>query len=179
MIKAVFFDLDETLIDAHECHGESNIEAFKLFGLDYGEVKEKSRHVDTVGTRVVDFLKLRLRGAQISEEQVPLGELVEKREKIFLELVSRKAKLLPGAREALRSCKQAGLIVAIISSGTRRYIRHALSQFKLDRYSDFIVGAEDSKRGKPYPDCYLRAFGQLPKNTKKKSVWLLRIQLTA
>ena len=37
MLKGVFFDLDETLIDADGCHREASHRAFAEFGMDWDE----------------------------------------------------------------------------------------------------------------------------------------------
>ena len=37
MLGGVFFDLDETLIDAHGCHREASRRAFAAFGMDWDE----------------------------------------------------------------------------------------------------------------------------------------------
>lgn len=86
---------------------------------------------------------------------------------------------MPGAIDAVKLSKQKGRIVAIISSGTRKYINLALEIFDLKQYVDYIVGGEDVERGKPYPDVYQKAYSFLPdKSIKKQNALLLKIQQT-
>ncbi|MBU0619247.1 HAD family phosphatase [Patescibacteria group bacterium] len=170
MIKAVFFDLDETLIDASLCHSEASRMAFKKFDINYDEAKEKTQNCDFCGMRIIDIIAARLKALKIPEQQAPLKKIAAERERIFLKLVTQKAKLLPGARQALVKAKVGTETVAVVSSGTRKYIKLALKQFKLEKYVDFIVGSKDVKRGKPFPDCYQQAYQQLrPKQNIKKN----------
>lgn len=166
MIKAVFFDLDETLIDAMECHLEANARAFDLFGLSYSEIDKKTEDKDYLGKRMNEILEDMRNSVGIREEKLPIKKLASTREKIFLELVIEKARLYPGAEQAIKNAKGKRAIIAIVSSGTHRYIQSALKKFQLAKYVDFIVGEEDVQRGKPYPDVYNKAFSLLPKNKK-------------
>ena len=49
MIKAVFFDLDDTLIDAMDCHIKANEKAFTHFGISYALVEERTKDNDFLG----------------------------------------------------------------------------------------------------------------------------------
>src|SRR5436309_8499488 len=97
MIKAVFFDLDETLIDAMNCHLEANAKAFAQYGIDYKEVERRTETHDFLGKRMNEILKIMRDAMTISEQEIPLQSLMRSREDFFLELVKQKAALLSGA----------------------------------------------------------------------------------
>ena len=42
MLTGVFFDLDETLIDAAGCHREASCGAFAAFGMDWDEALRRT-----------------------------------------------------------------------------------------------------------------------------------------
>lgn len=158
MFKAVFFDLDETLIEAIYCHSEANKRVFKKFNIDYEEMKNKTKSIDFLGMRIVDILKKRRDVMGVKEEQLPIRKLAAEREKIFLNLVKKKATLLPGAKEALTYVKSKNKVLGVSSSGTRKYITIVLKKFNLLKFVDFIVGGEDVVKGKPNPECYLKSY---------------------
>ena len=174
MIKAVFFDLDETLIDADYCHSRASRQAFKHFDLDYDQAKQNSLDFDTLGRRINDILEVRRNALGITEKQVSLNNLCQFRQKTFLNCVKQKAFLFPGAVNAVKQARSKAKIVAITSSGTRKYIKLALQLFKLGQYIDFIIGEQDVSKGKPDPEIYQKAFSLIPKDLNiKKSETLV------
>lgn len=163
MFKAIFFDLDETLVRAMDQHEKANEKVFLHFGIAYTEVEKRTKHHDFLGRRLQDILQIMRDAMEISEEQLPLSALTSKRQEFFLNFVQQEASLLPGAKEAVRYAKEKGKIVAITSSGTKKYINLAMDKFGFREYVDYIVGEEDVQRGKPFPDVYDKAFDLLPK----------------
>ena len=166
MFKAIFFDLDDTIVNSLGPHIKAQRKIFELYGIDYDEIERRTRHHDFFGMRVIDILEIERDLMDISEEKLSLSELAAKRQEIFLELVKKEAKLFEGAEEAIKFAKKQGKIVAIVSSGTKKYIQLVMDIFKLEKYIDFFICEEDVRKGKPSPDCYLKAFEKLPKEKK-------------
>jgi len=160
MIKAAFFDLDETLINAEHAHKAATEKAFAAFGYDYLEVRKKSPNHISMGKRVYDNLKARRDGAGISEEQIPMDKLQEIREGYFLSFMKDEIVLLEGVHEILEIMKQKHIITAIVSSGTKKYVELVMDIFKLRNDIHFIITGDDVERGKPDPECYLKAYDQ-------------------
>lgn len=158
MFKALFFDLDETLIAVMKYHLKAQRLIFEKFNIDYNEVKKRTEKYDFLGRLLVDILKIQKDSMQVTEKQLPLAKLTKEREKIFLSLVEKKASLLPGAKHVLKYFKKQNKIIAISSSGTRKYINLVIDKFNLKRFVDFIVGEEDVSVGKPDPQIYLVAY---------------------
>lgn len=168
MIKAIFFDFDDTLITAMKAHHRANIEAFKFFGYDYAKLRKTTSEKQTQGLRIIDFLKLRKEGAGITETMLPLQKLYKKRQEIIMTDLEKYARLLPGAKYALQKSKKQNYIIGIVSSGTKEYINTLLIKFKLTPYIDFIITGDDVVKGKPNPDCYLKAYSRLQSFSKIK-----------
>lgn len=158
MIKAAFFDLDETLINAEHAHKKATERAFASFGYDYSEVRKKSPNHISMGKRVYDNLKARRDGAGITEEQIPMDKLQEIREGFFLSLMKDEVVLLDGVHEILEIMQQKNIITAIVSSGTKKYVELVLDIFNLRNNIHFIITGDDVERGKPEPECYLKAY---------------------
>lgn len=168
MFKAVFFDLDETLVEAMQCHIEANKLVFEKFNIDYKEIENRTKSIDFLGMRMVDILKKMIDVMGINEKQLAIRKLTTQREKIFLKLVKEKAKLLPGAKEALTYVKNKRKVLGVSSSGTRKYIFTALKKFNLLKLVDFIVGEEDVSKGKPNPECYMKSYSLAEKMVSLK-----------
>jgi beta-phosphoglucomutase len=164
MIRAIFFDLDDTLVDAMDCHIEANKKAFESFDVSYQEIENNIKDVDFLGLRVSEVLEIMRDVSGKSNNQLPLNKLIKKREKIFLSLVKQNAKLLPGAKKAIIDSSKNFEVVAVVSSGTREFVTLSLKRFGLLKHIKFIVSAEDVRKGKPNPECYIKAFKRLPKN---------------
>lgn len=162
--KAVFFDLDETLIDSTLCHNQSVERIFTERGLDYVNILQQTAGKDFTGTRMAEVVQCMRDSIGVSEQELPLSVLDSERQKVFLDLIKTQGHLLPGASEALQFAKQQVGAVAIVSSGSREYIEYCMRQFGWESWVDFCVAGEETKYGKPQPDCYLEALRRLPKS---------------
>lgn len=176
MIRAVFFDLDETLVDAMACHLQASRQAFAQFALDYDQACKLSSGYNSLGRRINEILEFRRNILGVNQATLPLKKLTTARENIFLKCVSQKAKLLPGARQAVIHARKNSAIVAVTSSGTRKYINLCLKKFNLQPYIDFIVGEQDVNQGKPHPEIYNQAFSLIPKKLNIKKSQCLVIE---
>lgn len=160
MIKAAFFDLDETLVDADYAHKIATEKAFAYFGYDYREIRKKSlENYSSMGKRVSDSLRIRRDAAGITEQEIPIKKLLTIRENYFLELIGEIV-LLKGAREIVRFMKEKNVVTAIVSSGVKTYIEAILEAFHLKEYVSFIISGEDVIMGKPNPECYFVALSK-------------------
>lgn len=168
-VRAVFFDLDETLIDSTLCHNQSVKRIFRAHGLDFVEILRQTAAKDFTGTRMVEVVQRMRDSIGVSEAELPLKLLDTERQKIFLDLIKAQAKLLPGASEALRFAKLRIGAVAIVSSGTREYIEYCIQHFGWGSWVDFFVAGEETPHGKPQPDCYLEALRRLPRSLEAQA----------
>ena len=166
MIKAAFFDLDETLINAENAHNRATEKAFSYFGYDYSEVRKKSPNHISQGKRAYDNLKARRDGAGITEEKIPIVQLQEVREGYFLSFMKDEVALLEGVHEILDIMKQKNIITAIVSSGTKKYVELVLDIFKLRKNIHFIITGDDVEQGKPEAECYLKAYEKVHNELK-------------
>jgi len=166
LIKAVFFDLDNTLVDGLKCHHIANVEAFKVYGLDYEKALMLTNNRDFFGMRMCDILAACLNALGITDTSM-LSNLMIARERNFLRYAKENGViLLSGAEAALKTVKEKVGIAAIVSSATQEYIEFVLDRYRFHPYVDFIVDASDVENGKPAPDCYNKAYEMLPSEKK-------------
>jgi HAD superfamily hydrolase (TIGR01509 family) len=159
VLRGVFFDLDETLIDAGGCHREASRRAFAAFGMDWDEALRRTGSF--FGRRMREILAARRDALGVDESAAPLEELLARREKHYVDLFPAGVCLLPGARAALLSVRDRGAIAAIVSSSSRATIVLTVEHYGLSRLVGFVVGGDDVERGKPDPECYDVAFDRL------------------
>src|SRR5476651_2654866 len=114
MFKAIFFDLDETLIAVMNEHKEANRKVFASYGIDFSIVEAQTKGHDFLGKRVKEVLETMRNTIGETESSLPLNLLVEKRQDFFLELVQLNGTPLPGAKQAIKKAKAHGMIVAIV-----------------------------------------------------------------
>lgn len=172
MIKAVFFDLDDTLVDSYKCHVQANMLVFQKFGIkNYDQIRAQTQN-QFIGKKIIELLEIRKNLCGIDEQKLPLKTFAKEREKIFLKLVTNKSVLISGAIHALNEANKCAY-VAIVSSGTRKYIFQVINQFHLKSYIDFFVGEEDVTRGKPFPDSFNKAYDLLPDKSIRRDECLV------
>jgi len=164
MIRAIFFDLDDTLVDSLSLHLRANRLVFEKFGYDYNLIQEKVKNIDFMGRRVSDNLIIRRNHSNISEKELPARKLIEAREEIFLKLAKDESKIYPGAIDLLSKLKELNKINAIVSSGSKKYINLIFNKFKLEKFINFVISSDQVKKGKPEPECYKKAFEYLNTN---------------
>jgi HAD superfamily hydrolase (TIGR01509 family) len=81
---------------------------------------------------------------------------------IYLDLVPLRLRAFDGAKELVRTCRNAGLRVAVASSADRIKIDANLRQIDLPPQTwDAVVSAEDVLAKKPAPDIFLCAAAKL------------------
>lgn len=156
MLNAIFFDLDETLIDGSGCHLEAGRRTFAAYGMDYDEAKRRTG--DFSGIRMREILPARRDAVGKNERDAPSQDLLNVRQEQYLELMPEYVALMPGAREALQSANEVASAVAIVSSETEQCIAAVLAHFGLTNLISFVVGANGVTLGKPHPEPYQAAF---------------------
>lgn len=146
MPKAIIFDLDGLLIDSQPIQFEAYRTAFKKFG--YNLTKDSWTiwiHESLGPKKWVEREKLDMDHYAVREEK----------KKIFEKLVKTKLKLKPGARSLVnRLYKKFPLGIA--SSSRIESIELILKKFKLTKKFRVAISDTKMKRGKPFPDIFLK-----------------------
>jgi len=148
-LQAVLFDMDGLLVDSEPLWFE--VECSVMARLD-GRWSEADQQALIGGSlpRTVAYL-LERAGHPASAEEVGRW-LVDGMTSL---LMSRKLRVLPGARELLAEVQAAGIACALVTSSERPIMDAVLRQ--LDVAFSATVCADDVTRGKPDPEPYLRA----------------------
>ncbi|MCD6547207.1 MAG: HAD family hydrolase [Nanoarchaeota archaeon] len=140
-MKAVAFDLDDTLIDGKRMHHAALIEALNKFGI------KRKRLKWIRGATSEEILKYNLPSldiALIKKIAIYKRKVVKK----YLKL----AKPIPYSHELLKHLKQKGLILGLITNNSHNEIKAFLKHFKFS-FFHVVVGMDHAKP-KPNPDMF-------------------------
>ena len=160
VMKAVIFDMDGVLIDSQPYHFKADIDTMA----EYGVIKDQKFYEAFAGT-LTDNRMRTLR--DMFGLDVPAEELIEKREKMILDIMANEdIKPVSGIPELLRSIKALGLKTAVASSSGIELIKLVLDRLGIAVYFDSITSGNDVKRGKPSPDIFLLAAERIGVNPR-------------
>jgi beta-phosphoglucomutase len=152
-IQAVIWDLDGVIIDSADEHRR----AWQRLARETGVTLTDADFWATFGKRNDDIIPLFW--GNISPEQ--LQELANRKEVYFREFVREAAAPLPGSMELMRGLHEIGFAQALATSTPIENIQLIKELLHLDRYLSAFVSGESVARGKPAPDIFLRAAGEL------------------
>jgi HAD superfamily hydrolase (TIGR01509 family) len=141
---AVFFDLDGTLLDTNYLHTWAWWRA-----LDEAGVSTPMARIHRLIGRDGDDLLTEIAGN--ANEQIS-----EAHTRIFAELGDQ-IRPLPGALELVKSVRQRGPLVVIVTSAGKAELERLLDALGCDDEIDAVVHGEDVESAKPDPDIYRHA----------------------
>ncbi|MEQ1855052.1 MAG: HAD-IA family hydrolase [Longimicrobiales bacterium] len=141
--SGVFFDLDGTLADTVELILMSYRHTMRAH---LGEAPPDARWLATLGTPLRDQLGDFARDED--EAAAMLATYTEFQRRIHDEMV----KPFPGAVELLDTLRSRGSKLAVVTSKRGQVARRTLEVCGLADAIDFVVSAEDVRRGKPDPE---------------------------
>jgi beta-phosphoglucomutase len=98
-------------------------------------------------------------GKPLAEDH--LAEMIEAKSALMQELMVREIEALPGAPALLAASSQADVPLAICSGGLRPEVELCCRTVGIWDYFLIAVTARDVARGKPDPEGYLKALGEL------------------
>jgi len=147
--RAVFWDMDGTLIDSEPLHEEALVTALDSVGIKppadlHGRVLGQTAHA--VYTMFVNGFGLDL----------PFDDWIARKYAYYL---SEAPRLLPreGAMEIFRDLDDAGVVQAIVSNSDRLVVDANLRAVGLQRAGFRSISRNDVRHGKPDPEPFLRA----------------------
>ncbi|MFA6089336.1 MAG: HAD family phosphatase [Candidatus Woesearchaeota archaeon] len=154
--KAIIFDLDGTLINSIPFHLGEHIAIFKKIGIKLTpHFFEKYCN----GTKPDEFYRTILLhytgNLKLYEQALAL------REEVFKHESYAGIRTFLGVHPLLRRLKKEGFKLALASSSGEKYIHKNLSNNKLEKYFDVIVGSSHVKHSKPNPFIFNLAFKEL------------------
>ncbi len=153
--KAVLFDLDGTLIDTEKYYRRFWPQSLAHFGYEMSD--ERALSMRSLGR---PFAPARLK--EWYGEDFDYDTIRAYRKGLVEEAVREEGiTVKPGARELLTFLKEEGIIRAVTTATDVERTTRFLGSVGLAEYFDRFCSAADVPEGKPSPDVYLTACGQL------------------
>ncbi len=150
---AVIFDMDGVLVDSADAH----LHSWQKLAEEINATVTAEQFAATFGRQNRDIIPLLF--GDVSDHR--LRDLGDRKEELYRELVRGCVPAVPGAVELVRGLHEAGMRLAIGSSGPLQNLELILDEMALRECFDVIVSADDVTRGKPDPQVFLLAAKRL------------------
>ncbi|MCX8171395.1 MAG: HAD family hydrolase [Candidatus Bathyarchaeota archaeon] len=155
-IRAVIFDLDDTLIYSKIDYGGVKRALIRFF-VEHG-VEPSLLSEDMLNFEIFKVAAESLRKSKLPKEAI---ERVLEEARAVLDDFEMKAlggaRLMEGALETLNSLKEMGLKIGIVTNSCRVYTAKIIEVFSLNRYVDVFITRDDVNSLKPDPGHLLKA----------------------
>jgi len=156
--KAVIFDLDGLLIDSEPVWNKAD----ELF-LQGKYTQDLKRKILGMGHREI---------IELFKQEVGLtgdtDELIEKRRELFLNLLMQNLNLFSGVKDLLGNLTKKKYLLAIATGGySEAKTEEILTKVGIRNYFLTIVSGDEVKRGKPFPDIYVKTAEKLHVETSE------------
>lgn len=154
MQRAVIFDMDGVLVDSYRAHYES----WRALAREHGLPMTEQEFRATFGQTSRDIVR-RFWGAGLDDSRV--ASLDDRKEQLYREIVSRDFPAMTGAVELIDELADAGVLLAVGSSGPP--VNVALALERLGRSACFAATVDglEVTRGKPDPEVFQKAASKL------------------
>jgi HAD superfamily hydrolase (TIGR01509 family) len=155
-VRAVFLDLDDTLINMKRASHIAFNDALTRHGLRPVSYREMLANWDTSWRVAVT----RQAPDHPDVDQL-LTEIGTEYFETFFAIHAEHSTLMPGAAATLQALRAMKLVTAIVSRRRQRVIQEELDKFHLHPYIDTVVGREDVAQMKPAPNALTLAAERL------------------
>ncbi len=157
LYNAVLFDLDGVITDTAQFHYEAFRQAFKDLGMDIKPLDVYTREgmpSMKIGRSLVEEYDVK-----VSDEV--LQRTVEEKRELFRKMAAGKAKAFKEVPETLAMLRENGIKLGLVTGSNRQTVMKVIEVTGLQNTFDAIVTSEDTERGKPFPDPYVKGMEML------------------
>lgn len=153
-MNAVLFDLDGVLVDSEPISREASDKTLAEVGIVLDDEERK----EIFGRRTIDNYRrhIQRRGLKLDAQ-----ELVEKKVKLYTQLIRGRLEPLPGVMDLLGQLKDEKVKVAVVSSSPLARVNASLEEVGILLMFDVVVSGDCCTKGKPEPEPFLIAAEKL------------------
>lgn len=146
---AVLWDMDGTLIDSEPYWMAAETELIESYGGSW----TTEQALELVGSGLFDSAAIIQRAGVPMSAQEIVDHLTAA---VISRIESSGVPFRPGARELLFSLREAGIKTALVTMSLHRMAKSVVNLIDFPAF-DLVIGGDDARRPKPYPDPYLQA----------------------
>ena len=158
MLKAVIFDFDGVIFDSEPLHFQAFNNALEKDGI---EIPISKYYQDYLGYTDYECIESVNKDYSMGLDKNGMEDLAKRKCDAFEELVRRNKNIIEGVAEFLELLKAESVRMAICSGAIAYDVKIMLEGSDLADYFEFIVSADDVKKGKPDPEGYLLSLKKL------------------
>ncbi|OPY26378.1 MAG: fructose-1-P/6-phosphogluconate phosphatase [Methanocella sp. PtaU1.Bin125] len=151
--RAVLFDMDGVVTDTMPVHLRAWQEAFRPYGVDVEKMDVYLR--EGMQSKAMAREIAREKGREFSEGE--LKKIVEEKGRIFDREAAGHARAYDGVAATLTMLRNNGLKTALVTGSRSASAHKVLQAAGLAGLFDVVVTGDDTEKGKPDPDPYLKA----------------------
>ncbi|OGS56891.1 MAG: hypothetical protein A3K60_01700 [Euryarchaeota archaeon RBG_19FT_COMBO_56_21] len=154
-LKAVIFDLDDTLVESTVNYGKFKSLVIERL-ISWGEDRQSYRPDETI-VAILSRYEQRMRASGMSPKELDsrLSELDKIMDEVEMEHASD-TKTIRGAGDLLRMLRSRGVKIGILTRGCESYAETALAVTGMLSLVDSIECRNSKTKAKPNPESYLR-----------------------
>jgi phosphoglycolate phosphatase len=154
-LRAVIFDLDDTLVESTVDFGK-----FKRLVVERIVAWGEPMHVYSLNETVVRIIarfedRMQAAGLPEAELRARVAELDRIMDRVELERVAE-TRPVDGAKELLMLLRRKGIRIGVLTRGCREYADTALEATGMAGLVDVVESRNSETKPKPHPDAYLR-----------------------
>lgn len=147
--KAVFFDMDGTLIDSEPLWFESEVKLMAEF--DYlWTPEDQMKCIGGPIQKTANYMVSKVNGQ--NNAQFFIESLIS----IVSADFEKRITFMPGALELLKALSESGVKLALVSASPRQMLE-ATARVLEGKYLELLISSDDVTESKPSPECYLKA----------------------
>ena len=145
---AVIFDVDGVLIDSYTPHFESWIRLWAEHGRTYTE----EQFVAGFGRTSREVIREQWTFEPLDDARI--AQIADRKEQLYRDVVEQDFPGMDGAAELIRTLAEAGVPIAIGSSGPPENVELVVRKLQIGQYVRAQVTGNDVTRGKPHPQVF-------------------------
>ncbi len=163
MLRAIIFDFDGVIADTERLHLQGFRLALSAHDISITDQDYLERYLGLDDRQGFEAI---LGDHGVDSPESTVGDLMDRKARIFRDLVGERVEIFPGVRELLADLRDERradppIPLAIGSGALGAEVRLILRIAALDAYFAEIVAADDVVRGKPHPETFLEACARL------------------
>ena len=158
MLKAVIFDFDGVICDSEPLHFQAFNDALAKDGV---EIPISKYYQDYLGYTDFECIEAVNKDFSMGLDEKGLEDLARRKCEFFEELVRQKSSIIEGVAELLELLQTESVRMAICSGAIAYDVKIMLEGSGLADFFEFIVSADDVKKGKPDAEGYLLSLKKL------------------